>query len=116
MKGTATSVLQYFYLTPASLLVDIVRLALLTRPAGYRILILLQLLEMITKVRARIVVKHSLCWMSRQKGRRLPHSEFLNGTTAVVHKCRWSLLANVRKCCEDSEAAFSGPLLGSKLP
>ena len=48
--GTAASVVQYFYLTPASLLVDVFRLVLLTRPAGFRILLLLQLLEMVTKV------------------------------------------------------------------
>ena len=43
-------VLQYFYLTPASLLVDVLRLAVLTRPTGYSILVMVQLLEMLAKV------------------------------------------------------------------
>lgn len=40
----------YFYLTPASLLVDVLRLAVLTRPTGYSILVMVQLLEMLAKV------------------------------------------------------------------
>ena len=46
--------LQFFYLNPVSLLVDIIRLAVLTRPTGYGLLVLMQVLEMITKVHASL--------------------------------------------------------------